>query len=91
MKSKRNNKLFKEARQTEYTFFYGAVPGEIKQIRGIFAQACRRNNIPTNIDIHVSRQICCQIPSDQARLVARARGEKFERNYANTELKILIL
>lgn len=91
MKSKRNNKLFKAARQTEYTFFYGAVPGEIRKIRGIFTQASRRTNIPETIDIHVSRQICCQIPKDQARQVAKARGEKYERNYADTELKIWLL
>lgn len=91
MKVRRNNKLFKKTRRTVYNYFVGDMPGELKRLRGFYARAIRNNAIPTNVDIHVARQICCPIPSDQARQVAKARGEKLERTYTNTEFKVLFI
>lgn len=72
MKVKRNNKHFEKTGQTKFNFFVGDVTGELKKLQGFYNRAIRNNSIPENIDIHVSRQICCPIPKDQNKQAAKA-------------------
>lgn len=77
MKTKKNHKHWRLTKRTKYNFFVGDVKGELKKLRGFYNRVIRNNSIPENIDIHVSRQICCPIPPNQEQLAAKARGEEF--------------
>lgn len=90
MKSKKNKKVFRETRKTEYTFFVGDFPGEVKKVRGLFNRI-KRNSTYSNIADQTVRTICSSIPLNQKRLEANARGDRSSTEHFDSILKVFVI
>ena len=90
MYTKLNTKT--RVKPTPSNFYVGQVKGEVKKVRALWNRTSRRNKINSEqVDTTVLRKICSQIPFNQDKIAALARGEEPERSYLNSVYMVRVL
>jgi len=65
-------------------FFVGQTKGEIKKVKALWSQVSNIRSLQNDqVHTNIVRRICAPIPSNQAQLVAEARGEKLESTFSS--------